>query len=593
VLDTSTPRNDDRGASPAVNSFTVNEASPFAVFTVTGVPGAGLTLALGNDNNPATRDALLGTDTGTALEFFDATTFSWKPYDATTPNAVVQPDGRLLVRVALNNDAPFEGPETFNLTATYNGTGSPASTVTTGGASTGTGTIVDDGTGVLFLARLDDPLTPANEANLGVRDGNLPQFDDITPKDDDRGVSVADVTVNEGSPYIVFSLDSFVGQKLRVDVSSGTATLGDVTQTGVDAADSLEYWTGNAWVSYTPGSYVEVTPAAGQLPGDASSVLVRMAVKQDAPYEVSEKFSLRASTVTGKSASATGTILDNGSPLGAIFTGAVAPDGKPVLDTTTPKDDDRPFNPAYINDLRINEGSPWAVFTITGVPTAQITLSLPAGTATGDATRGVDYADGTGTGQLQVYIQTASNEWEWVDYNPNATYPSQYGTPTSGATGNAVLSSDGELLVRIKLENQVEFEGDEPFGLSLQYTGNWSQAVNLSQTSQPDSRNVFTGYASIVDNGTGVVFGNSNTTGTPDVPGTSTDPSVPKLLDDDRPLVVGNATVNEGSPFIVMTVTGKAGQYVKLETSVSQPCAWLRSAGYESPLCPNWLTVQS
>jgi hypothetical protein len=301
--------------------------------------------------------------------------------------------------------------------------------------------------------------------------------------DDDRPLSVNNVTVNEGSPFAVFTVGGREGQYVKLDLAPGTATAGS------DYIDALEYWNGGAWTAYTPGTFVKVP---GNTPTADGQLLVRVAIKQDTDFEVSEHFGLTVINAGGKFDTGTGTILDNGSLPGAIFTGAVASNGTPVLDTTTPKDDDRPFNPAYINDLRINEGSPWAVFTINGVPTAQISLSLPAGTAAGDATRGVDYADGTGAGQLQVYIQTASNVWEWVDYNPSATYPSQYGTPTSGATGNAVLSSDGELLVRIKLENQVEFEGDEPFGLSLQYTGNWSQAVNLTQASQPDTRNVFT-----------------------------------------------------------------------------------------------------
>ncbi len=548
VLDTSTTRNDDRGATPSVNSFTVNEASPFAVFTITGVPGAGLTLGLGNGSAEPE-------DHGTALEFFDVATSSWKPYDATTPNAVVQPDGRLLVRVALNNDVPFEGPETFNLNATYNNKGVTQG-ITLGGSTAGTATIVDDGTGVLFLTHKDDPLTPADESNLGVMDSNQPQFDDITLKDDDRGVSVADVTVNEGSGYIVFSLDSFVGQKLSVSLSNGTAKLGDVTQSGMDASDTLEYWTGSAWVPYVPGSPIEVTPNGNQLPGEAKSVPVRLKINNDNPYEASESFTITATTAGGKSDSALGTIVDNGTGTKWTFSSPSSDVGtsQTALTPTVGFNDDRPVNPAFVNDLRINEGSPWAVFTITGVPSAQVSLALPAGTGAHDARLGDDYGDGSAPGELQVYVGG-----QWVDYNPSAVYAGS--VDAANKTGNAVLDNSGKLLVRVKLANQVDYEGPEPFSLAIQYTGNYTTA-NLGGSPLPQPGYTFTGSATIVDDGSGVVFGDTNVTGTPTTPGAD---GTPALLDDDRPLVVGDAEVNEASPYIVMPVSGKAGQLVKLD----------------------------
>lgn len=566
--------NDDRGAVPGVNSVTVNEGSPFTVFTVTGVAGAGLTLSL-SDGTAEPEDH------GTTLEFFDLATAKWVAYNPANPNAQIQGDGRLLVRVALANDAPFEGPETFNLTAAYNGTGSPSTPVTTGASSTGTATIVDDGTGVSFLTRKDDPLTPADESNLGVMDGNNPQVDNLTPKDDDRGVTVADVTVNEGSPFIVFKLESFVGQKLQVSVGSDTATLGNITASGstADASDSLEYFNGTAWVTYTPGSFIDVVPSGNAVSGDPATVLVRLAVKQDQPYEMAESFTLKASTATGKSDSAIGTIVDNGT--GDLFSAANTsgtPENPGVNSLPASRDDDRPFNPAFINNLTINEGSEWAVFTITGVPTAQVTLALPDGTATGDATKDVDYQSAAGA--LQVFIGG-----QWVDYNPNASYPSSFGTANNGNPGNAVLDANGQLLVRVKLNNQVPLEGAESFSLSLKYTGTF----DTSQTTLlPDPNNTFTGNAVIVDDGSGAIFAagldDPNTPGIENTgvgsdgkpvlvdPATApvVDPSTsnaPRLADDDRPLTVNNVTVNEASPFIVLEVSGAAGQYIKLETA--------------------------
>lgn len=579
VLDTTTPHKDDRSPGiPLIDNVTVNEGSPFTVFSITGVPGAGLSLAISDGTAQST-------DHGNDLEFFDLATAQWVAYTPSSPNAIVQTDGYLLVRVAIANDAPYEGSETFNLSATYNSNGTTTTGLNTSSAATGTATIVDDGTGVTFLTRKDDPLTPADESNLGVMDGNKPQLDDVTPKDDDRGVSVADVTVNEGSPFIVFKLDSFVGQKLTVSVGSDTAILGDITSTGVDASSSLQYFDGISWVNYTPGSSIDVNPSGiSPLPGDPATVLVRLAVKQDAPYEMSESFTLKASTATGKSDSAIGTIVDNGT--GNLFS-AVNTSGTPDAPGTNSLpaslDDDRPYNPAFINNLTVNEGSPWAVFTITGVPTAQVTLTLPNNNSpllVGEAEKGVDYANGLQPGDLQVYI-----DGQWVDYNPNAPYPSALGTANNGNSGNAVLDASGQLLVRVKLNNQIPLEGAESFSLSLKYTGTF----DTSQTTLlPDPNNTFTGNAVIVDDGSGAIFaaglddpntpGIENTgvgsDGKPVLVDPATDPVVdpsaanaPRLADDDRPLAVNNVSVNEASPFIVLAVTGAAGQYIKLETA--------------------------
>ena len=63
--------NDDRAANPLVNNIAVNEASPYAVFTVSGKPGAEVSLVLARGSTAGT--ATLGTDFGTGLVYFDPT----------------------------------------------------------------------------------------------------------------------------------------------------------------------------------------------------------------------------------------------------------------------------------------------------------------------------------------------------------------------------------------------------------------------------------------------------------------------------------------------------------------------------------------
>ncbi|MDO8972084.1 MAG: hypothetical protein Q7U74_15425, partial [Saprospiraceae bacterium] len=63
----------------AINSVSVNEASPYAVFTVTGAANQYVSLELQPTTN-ANSNAFLGIDTGTVLEYFNGT--SWVVYQS-------------------------------------------------------------------------------------------------------------------------------------------------------------------------------------------------------------------------------------------------------------------------------------------------------------------------------------------------------------------------------------------------------------------------------------------------------------------------------------------------------------------------------
>lgn len=161
-------------AEPAAS---ILENSPYGVFRLDGVAGQALTLALANDNDPATADAAIGTDLGNTLGYLDGKT--WKPYTAGTP-VPMPASGKLLVRVAITDDTPFEGPESFNLLGTPVG----------GIAAVGEGVIRDDGQGSIF------PDTITGKANPKAR------------KDDDRVITINDIVVNEASPYAVFNIQN-------------------------------------------------------------------------------------------------------------------------------------------------------------------------------------------------------------------------------------------------------------------------------------------------------------------------------------------------------------------------------------------------
>ena len=356
------------------------------------------------------------------------------------------------MRTALTpeQDAAADNGETFTLTATN----------TSGTAAVGTGTIKDDGTGTIF----NNDGTPNTTAT----------------KDDDRPLTINSITVNEGSPYAVFEVSGAAGQLTSLALANGTTT----------GLTGLEYSIdgGVTWTAYTSGTVA--LNSSGKL-------LVRtpLTPEQDAAADNGETFTLTATNTGGTAAVGTGTIKDDGT--GTIFNN----DGTP--NTTATKDDDRPLT---VNSITVNEGSPFAVFEVSGAAGQLTSLALANGTTTG--LTGLSYSTDGGT--------------TWTAYT----------------SGTVALNGSGKLLVRTSLAPEQEAAADngETFTLTATNTGG-TAAV---------------GTGTVKDDGTGTIF---NADGTPNTTATK---------DDDRPLTVNSITVNEGSPFAVFEVSGAAGQLTSL-----------------------------
>jgi hypothetical protein len=196
-------------------------------------------------------------------------------------------EGRLLVRAAIGQeqDDVYEGAETLELEVIASGRE---------GVS-GTATIVDNGTGVIY----DE-------------NGNE---DTSAEKDDDRPVIVSSPVVNEGSPYVVFSLGNISGRSLSLSLVDGTAIGSGSTglNGGVDyVGKSLQYSinNGNTWINYQ-GPFLAA-------PSDsANGLLVRTALINDSHLDNNETFDLTVTAGGGASSTGTATIKDNGS--GVIF----------------------------------------------------------------------------------------------------------------------------------------------------------------------------------------------------------------------------------------------------------------------------------
>ena len=325
-----TGTNDDRALS--VNSITVNEASPYAVFSITANSGQTLNLALSNGTvNPT---ATSGTDYGASLEYWNGT--AWTAYSAgfTVPGTGTG-SSTLLVRMAITQDTSFEKAEDYKLTATY-----------TSGASrtaTGTATIVDDGTGTKY----PDQSPGAGPAPIT----------ETTSLDDDRSITVSGLDdVSEGSNSI-FTVTLPEGNTHNTEISlaltNGTAGTADYNITF-----TAYYYNGATQVA------LPVIGGKITLPAGVSSFYVSVPTTQDPSLEGAENFSLSAAINGGKSANDTSSILDDGT--GKIY------DAK-GLNPTGPGNDDRPVPPAAPAPLLAVPVAPVAVM----LPYAEVRISTP------------------------------------------------------------------------------------------------------------------------------------------------------------------------------------------------------------------------
>ncbi|WP_143266705.1 VCBS domain-containing protein [Azospirillum oryzae] len=459
---------DDRAVT--VSSISVNEASPYAVFTVSGSANQVVRLSLTDGTATSTADF------GTGLEYYNGT--AWVTY--TAGSDVTMTGSTLLVRTSIVNDSTYEGSETFKLVVTRASSGTTAE---------GTATIRDDAAGDVYLAT-----NTTGIANTGTDTGYPAQLDD------DRAVTVSSISVNEASPYAVFTVSGSANQVVRLSLTDGTAT------STADFGTGLEYYTGTAWVTYTPGSDVTMT---------GSTLLVRTSIVNDSTSEGSETFKLvvtRASSST--TAEGTATIRDDAA--GDVYLATNTTGTANVsTDTGYPSylDDDRAVT---VNSISVNEASPYAVFTVSGSANQVVRLSLTDGTATSTA----DF----GTG-LEYYTGTT-----WATYTP----------------GSDVTMTGSTLLVRTSIVNDSTSEGSETFKLVVTRASSGTTAE---------------GTATIKDDGTGSVYLSTNTTGTAN---TGTDTGYPSYLDDDRAVTVSSISVNEASPYAVFTVSGSANQVVRL-----------------------------
>jgi VCBS repeat-containing protein len=433
----------------AVNSVFVNEASPYAVFTVSGSAGVAVSLSLSDSAGLPVSDAhaSLGADLGTALEYYSGS--AWVSY---TPGSLVTiPSGdRLLVRVAINQDNVHEGNESFTLTAT-----------TTSGSSVGIGTINDEGEGDLYNGTSG---TPDSGGSL----------------DDDRPtLSVSSPSLNEGGyAEFVISLDKPSSRAISFKPSLVSGTAGIGTDTGTDA--QLERLDGTSWVAVTG----PVSIAAGDL-----SVTLRIATQDDSLVETSETFALSTGPVSGGTvtnligAEGTATIVDNdvavpnnSAPVAANDS-LTASEDTPVTYTAAQllgNDSDPDSNPIAIDSVIAGTGG-----SVVLNPDGTVTFT-PDPDFNGTATFSYTVSDGnltSNTATVTVAV-AALNDTAVIDGTDTGTV-----TEDLNVNGQGNLTTGGALTVTDPDAGDASFSGtvtpaNGTLGtLTLQPNGTWTYSV--------------------------------------------------------------------------------------------------------------------
>ncbi|MDH4377451.1 MAG: Calx-beta domain-containing protein [Ramlibacter sp.] len=472
ILDDGQLGGDDDQPTLAVTGMNVEEGSR-ATFTVN----------LSNALAAATTINLALNNVSTAGADYNSASYQWSQDSGATwatvaGNQVTLSAGKtsFLVRVATTNDATYEGPESFNLTASfasapllYADRSSGAQRV--GASANADTTIYDDG-------------------SIDGDDGS--DADTTTVKDDDRpSFAVSDVTVNEAAGTLTFT----------------------VTKTGST--------TQNATVAYTfsdgsakAGAANDFTGAAGTLtflPSD-SSKSVQVTINNDSVFEGSESFTINLSNVaaaTISDAQGSGTIKDDG-------TGGDDDGDNSDNASDSAKNDDRTIS--ITAAAPVNEGSTYAMFTVTAANGYELDLAIQAASS-GTAAAFAGFTS----------IQWSTDGTSWTAYTS--------GKPTVPASGKVYVRVD------ISSESDLNFEGTETFAVKAAYTSNIANSA--------------AGETSIVDDGSGTKYG-------PDMPGGTPAESTTGLDDDLGVSVTAYGPVNEASTYAMFTVNAIAGYALDL-----------------------------
>ena len=332
---------DGAGTALKMSSINVNEGSPYAVFRADGVEGQKIKFEIipyvddvdgdadshAADDNPGSKAASVDIDIKNSIQKHNGKNWVDLPQGLFTG----YPTGSttLLVRIPINNDALFEDAESFKLKATAQAVDPILSDDNQQIDVIAFGIIGDDSRGPIY-----------NESGA---------INPYAKKDDDRGVRVENILVNEASDWAVFTVTQSDDLENPIEITLSVSDDDPLDNNqlqlvagegGFDPAgpDLVEYWDGASWRDYEEGNKLNLSADSPLF------VRVDISVEQDDVFEgktdpkalvQGESFRLNvhygAATIYG-----TSEIRDEGS--GVIFTGEIS-DDNPVVSTDNLVDD--------------------------------------------------------------------------------------------------------------------------------------------------------------------------------------------------------------------------------------------------------------
>jgi len=392
---------------------------------------------------------------------------------------------------------------------------------------------------------------------------------DITYLTDGAGTALemSSININEGSPYAVFRADGVEGQKIKFeiieygsDAAAAADSAGSTAATvGTDIQDTIQKHNGKNWEDLSQGLFTSY-------PTGSTTLLVRIPINNDTPFENAESFKLKAT------AQAIDPILsDDNNQIEVNAFGVIGDDSRgPIynesgaIDPFATKDDDRPVK---VDNVIVNEGSNSAIFTVSQsqdlVNPIKISLTI------------------SDNDQLNV----VAGEGVYDDTNPSLSY-------WNGAIWSVYnpgqildLSAASPLFVRVDISAEQDdvFEGKtdpkalvqgESFRLNVHY-----------------GASTVYGTSEIRDDGSGVIFTSEIVDGTPVTSKTNLDDD----LDKD-----GIAPHVEEILATLASSSGKGGADGDLnndgvpdaEQSAVATLAWIDEASFDSALAGELVDVK-
>lgn len=421
---TSTLSHEIKGGLLVKGLADVSEGSA-AVFTVSfdTVTSAVVTLAL-SDVTTESEDYVADFNSTSTWDsskvnvyYFDGSTRVVLPVNGSN-QVTVQSLEKFYVSVPTVNNSIYEGPEALRLDASM-----------IGSSSGEVSTILDSGFGVVYK----NDATPESSYSA----------------DNDLSVDVtAFGPVNEASDYAFFSVVGASGDKLRLAVTNGTATL---VSPRIEYAVISTTTSSAQWTQYDGGSNIPTVP--GGLGGGTGVVYVRVSLvsEQDDTYESSESFTLTATSITNavKSDVDAVAILDagNGLKYGPNISGGTPESSDSDLD------DDRGL--LVTSYAPVNEGSTYHMFKVTGPSGLALNLGLEAPVS------------GLAAAFEGFTFQYSTDKTTWTTYTWDGTSGNRPTVPAG------VVNGTGEVFVRVDITSEMDtspdpstcFEGSEKFQL--------------------------------------------------------------------------------------------------------------------------------